>query len=371
MLRAELLTETSKSSKWRSPAVFLLGGLILGALTLVCFRFHVSSTTVGLLYLIIIVLVSLTANLITSIVIALIAYGLLDYFFTAPLFTLGMNQLLDFVAPFAYFITAIVINRLIWRVHKSNEERMLAEETLRKSQAELAHVTRLVSMGELAASIAHEINQPLTAVVTNGSACLRWLASDSPNLEEARAAARRIVRDGNRAGEVLKRIRAFLKKADTRKTRVDINKTIREVVTLTQDEARRHNVVLHMKLANDLPSVSGDRVQLAQVILNLVLNGIEATAATTDESRELHIYSRRHEADKVLIAVKDFGAGIDSQDVERLFEPFYSTKANGLGMGLAISRTIVEDHGGRLWIAPDNGLGTTFQFTLIQYGKDH
>jgi C4-dicarboxylate-specific signal transduction histidine kinase len=366
-----MLNKSSQFSRfWRSAAVFPLGTLILSGLTLVCFRFHVSSTTVGLLYLIVIVLVSLTGNLISSVLVALIAYGLLDYFFTAPLFTLGMNQPLDFVAPFAYLITAIVINRLISNVRKSNEERKRTEETLRKSQAELAHVTRLVSMGELAASIAHEINQPLTAVVANGSACLRWLAGDSPNLDEARAAARRIVRDGNRADEILKRIRGFLKKTGTKKTRVDINKAIREVVTLAQDEARRHSVTLRMKLASDLPAVLGDRVQLQQVILNLVVNGIEAMASAADESPELHIYSRRHEGDKVLVAVKDFGAGVDQQDVEKLFDPFYSTKANGLGMGLAISKSIVEDHGGRLWIGPDNGLGTTFQFTLIQHGNE-
>lgn len=356
---------------WRSTLVFLLGTLVLSAMTLVCFRFQVSSTTVGLLYLIVIVVVSLTANLITAVVVALVAYGLLDYFFTAPLFTLGMNQPLDFVAPFAYLIIAIVINRLISNVHKSNEERRRAEETLRKAQADLAHVTRLVSMGELAASIAHEINQPLTAVVTNGSACLRWLSSDSPNLDEAREAARRIVRDGNHAGEVLKGIRAFLKKADTQKNRVDINKTITEVVALARDEGRRHQVTLHTKLANDLPTVLGDRVQLQQVILNLVLNGIEAMTNSAPAARELHIYSRLYEGDKVLVAVKDFGAGVAPGDVEKLFDAFYSTKPDGLGMGLAISRTIVEDHGGRLWIAPENGLGTTFQFTLIQYGKEH
>ena len=358
------------SRSWWSAVIFLLGALLLSTLTVVCFRFHVSSTTVGLLFLIIIVVVSLTANLITSVVFALIAYGLLDYFFTPPLFTLGMSQPLDFVAPFAYFITAIVINRLIWNVHQSNDERKRAEETLRKSQAELAHVTRLVSLGELAASIAHEINQPLTAVVTNGSACLRWLAADSPNLEEAREAARRIVRDGNRAGEVLKRIRLFLKKTDTEKTRVDINRTITEVVALARDEASRHQVTLHTKLANDLPPVLGDRVQLQQVIFNLVLNSIEAMTNSAPAARELHIYSRRYEGDKVMVTVKDFGAGVDPRDVEKLFDPFYSTKSDGLGMGLAISRTIVEDHGGSLWIAPDNGLGTTFQFTLTAYGKE-
>jgi C4-dicarboxylate-specific signal transduction histidine kinase len=247
------------------------------------------------------------------------------------------------------------------------EDRKRAEETLRKSQAELAHITRVTTMGELAASIAHEVNQPLSAIVNNGSACLRWLASGEPNLDEARDAARRIIRDGNRAGEVITRIRMLLRKTDTEKTRLDINQTIREVVALTRNEATGKGVAIRMELAAGLPPVQGDRVQLQQVILNLIMNGIEAMASVTDRPRELLICSRQHESDKALVAVRDSGVGLDGQDLEKIFDAFYTTKPQGLGMGLAISRSIVEDHGGQLWARPNDGPGATFQFTLLKH----
>jgi signal transduction histidine kinase len=231
----------------------------------------------------------------------------------------------------------------------------------------LAHVTRVTTMGELAASIAHEVNQPLSAIVNNGSACLRWLASEEPNLDEARDAARRIIRDGNRAGEVITRIRALLRKTDAKKARLDINQTIREVVTLTRNEAVGKGVAIRMELAAGLPPVLGDRVQLQQVILNLIMNGIEAMASVTDRPRELVISSRQHESDKALVAVRDSGVGLGGQDLERIFDAFYTTKSQGMGMGLAISRSIVEDHGGRLWVVPNDGPGATFQFTLLKY----
>lgn len=253
------------------------------------------------------------------------------------------------------------------KVRKSVEDRERAEETLRKSQAELAHVTRVMTMGELATSIAHEINQPLAAIVNNGSACLRWLASDAPNLEEAREAARDIIRDGNRAGEVITRIRALLRKTETEKARLDINRTIQEVVLLTQNEAVRKGVELCLELADDLSPVLGDRVQLQQVILNLVMNGVEAMASVTDHKRELLICSRQHESDQVLVTVQDSGVGIDRESLDEIFSAFYTTKAQGMGMGLAISRSIVEDHGGRLWAVSNDGPGTTFQFTLLKY----
>jgi K+-sensing histidine kinase KdpD len=192
---------------WSSIQLFLLGTAGLSLLTLVCFQYQVNSTTVALLYLIVIGLVSLEGNFVPAAIVSIIAYVCLDFFFTAPLFALGMNQILDVVAPITYVTSAFVITRLISRLRKANEERQRAQETLRKSQAELAHVTRVVTMGEIAASIAHEINQPLAAVVNNASACLRWLASDSLNLEEARDAAQAVVRDGKRAGEVIARIR--------------------------------------------------------------------------------------------------------------------------------------------------------------------
>ena len=250
------------------------------------------------------------------------------------------------------------------RLLKEVTERRRAEEALRKAQAELAHLTRVMTMGELAASIAHEVNQPLAAVVTNGNACLRWLAGTTPNLNEAREAVWRIIRDGNRASAVITRIRALVRKTDTEKGRLDINQIVQEVVFLTQNEAVRKGVTLQMELAADVPSVLGDRVQLQQVILNLVMNGVEAMVSVADRPRELCIRARRHESDRVLVTVQDSGIGIDPQNLEKIFDTFYTTKSQGLGMGLAIGRSIVENHGGRLWAIPNDGPGATFQFTL-------
>jgi PAS domain S-box-containing protein len=460
--------------------------VFLTLLTYVCFRLQANPTTVALLYLIVIVVVSLTSSFIPAAFVSIVAYICLDSFFTAPLFRPAMREPLDVVAPIAFLTTSFVITRLLSRVRNSFQEiqalkdqlrlaidtipgsvwsalpdgsaefvnqrwleytglslkegldwgrnvavhpedlarfmeewwaalaegkpletearlrradgeyrwlliravplrdetgkivkwygtsadiedRKRAEETLRKAEAELAHVTRVTTMGELAASIAHEVNQPLSAIVNNGSACLRWLASEEPNLDEARDTARRIIRDGNRAGEVINRIRALLRKTDAEKARLDINQTIREVVTLTRNEAAGKGVAIRMELAAGLPPVLGDRVQLQQVILNLIMNGIEATASVLGRPRELLIYSRQHESDKALVAVQDSGVGLGGQDLERIFDAFHTTKSQGLGMGLAISRSIVEDHGGQLWAAPNDGPGATFQFTLLKY----
>lgn len=471
---------------WRSAAQSLFGAVVLALLTYVCFRFQANSTTVALLYLIVIVVVSLTSSFIPAAFVSIVAYIFLDSFFTAPLFRPAMREPLDVVAPIAFLTTSFVITRLMSRVRKSFQEiqalkdqlrlaidtipglvwsalpdgsaeflnqrwleytglsleegldwggkvavhpedlarfmdewkaaladgkpletearlrradgeyrwlliravplrdetgkivkwygasvdiedRKRAEETLRKAQAELSHVTRVTTMGELAASIAHEVNQPLSAIVNNGSACLRWLASENPNLDEAREAAQRVIRDGNRAGEVIVRIRALLRKTDTEKARLDINQTIREVVTLTRNEATGKGVAIRMELAAGLPSVLGDRVQLQQVILNLVMNGVDAMTSVVGRPRELLISSRQHESDKVLVAVRDSGVGLDGQNLEKIFNAFYSTKSQGLGMGLAISRSIVEDHDGRLWAVQNDGPGATFQFTLLKY----
>jgi signal transduction histidine kinase len=229
---------------------------------------------------------------------------------------------------------------------------------------ELAHVTRVTTIGELAAAIAHEINQPLAAVITNGSACLRWLAGTTPNLNEAREAVGRIIRDGNRASDVIAKIRALLSKTGTEKERVDMNEAIREVVALAQSEVQRNGVALRVELEGDLPPVRGDRVQLQQVVLNLIMNGIEAMVSVADRRRELLICSRQHESDKVLVAVQDSGIGLDPQRMERIFDAFYTTKSEGMGMGLAISRSIVENHDGRLWAVPNDGPGVTFEFAL-------
>src|SRR5262245_2534664 len=247
-------------------------------------------------------------------------------------------------------------------------ERKRADEALRETQAELAHVTRVMTMGELTASIAHEINQPLAAVITNANACSRWLAGPIPNLDEAREAVARINRDGKRASDVINRIRALVKKSTTEKARLDLNEAIQEVVSLVQSEIQKNGVALRMELATDLPQILGNRVQLQQVILNLVMNGIEAMSEVTDRSRDLLIRSCKYESDKALVAVQDSGVGIDWQNLEKIFDAFYTTKSQGMGMGLAISRSIVENHGGRLWAVPNEGPGVTFQFTLIKYG---
>jgi PAS domain S-box-containing protein len=244
------------------------------------------------------------------------------------------------------------------------EDRKRAEEALRQAQTELAHVTRIMTLGELVASIAHEVNQPLSGVVVNANACLRWMAGDSPNLKEAREAVRRIVRDGKRAGDVITRIRALATKTATAKERLNLNEAIKEVVALAQDEVRRNRVILRMELGDALPPVLGDRVQLQQVVLNLVMNGIEAMSSVEERPRELIVRTRSDDAGLVRVIVQDSGIGLDAQSMERIFEAFYTTKRGGMGMGLSISRSIIENHGGKLWAVANDPPGTTVQFTI-------
>jgi PAS domain S-box-containing protein len=243
-------------------------------------------------------------------------------------------------------------------------DRKRAEDNLREVQAELAHVARVTTMGEMAASIAHEVNQPLSGVVVNGNACLRWMAGDSPNMTEAREAVQRIIRDGKRASEVIARIRNLSKKSGAEKEQLDLNETIAEVAAFVQGELRRTRAVLRTELAGDLPRVMGDRVQLQQVVLNLVLNGLEAMSTVTDRPRELVIETKRQDAEHACVAVRDGGVGLDPANIHRLFDAFYTTKGGGMGMGLSISRSIIENHGGRLWAIPNQGPGATFLFTV-------
>src|SRR5262245_21931879 len=243
-------------------------------------------------------------------------------------------------------------------------ERRQAEEALRKAQGELAHVARVMTIGELAASIAHEINQPLAAIVAEGDACERWLAESPPKLDEARESVSCIIRDGSRASDIIKRIRALVRKADAQKVRFDINDAIRAVMALAEIEARRSGVRLRVDLAEDPLPVVGDRVQLQQVILNLVVNGIEATSSVTDRPREVQVRSIRHQSDQAFVLVLDSGIGIEPANVARIFDAFYTTKPQGMGMGLAISRSIVENHGGRLRAIPNDGPGMRFELAL-------
>jgi PAS domain S-box-containing protein len=243
-------------------------------------------------------------------------------------------------------------------------EEKRAEEALAQVKSDLAHVTRVTTMGQLAASIAHEVNQPLAAVATNGNACLRWLAREPPNLDEAREAAARIVRDANRAAEVVANVRALTRKTPARKDWVNVNDTIGEVMTLTRVEAQKGRVALRTQLSPDVPPVLADKVQLQQVLLNLVVNGIEAMSGAVAEPRDLVIGSAKDVTNDVLVTVRDSGAGLDAGTADRLFDPFYTTKPGGMGMGLAISRSIIESHGGRIWAAPNTPRGAVFHFTL-------
>jgi PAS domain S-box-containing protein len=242
-------------------------------------------------------------------------------------------------------------------------EQRRAEEHLRRAQEELARVSRVIAMGELAAAIAHEVNQPLGAVVTNASASLRWLAGQPPNLREAREAIDRTVRDANRASEVIVRIRALLQKGPPQMEQLNVNAVIREVLRLAGNELLRSGVAVQTDLAPDVPNVLGDRVQLQQVLLNLILNGIDAMRTITHRPRELLIKSAKH-PDGVLIQVHDSGEGLDPEQANHIFEPFFTTKPQGIGIGLSIGRSIVEAHGGRLWFTPGASYGVVFQFTV-------
>jgi C4-dicarboxylate-specific signal transduction histidine kinase len=251
------------------------------------------------------------------------------------------------------------------------EDRKQAEQTLRERvrqlEADLARMNRVSILAELAASMAEEVNHPLSAMVTNGSACLRFLARDTPNVEEAREAARDIVRDGKRAGEVIARIRALTKKAATPREKLDLNDTLREVLALVGDEAKKRKVIIRTQFAHDLAPVSGDRVQLQQVGLNLILNGMEAMSGVEQRPRELVITTLSMEPDQVQVTVRDSGIGLAPNTMGKIFDPFYTTKAGGMGMGLSISRSIVQAHGGRLWATAHDGPGTSFHFTLPMY----
>jgi PAS domain S-box-containing protein len=242
------------------------------------------------------------------------------------------------------------------------EERRRTEDALRSTQERLSVASQVATVGELSASIAHEVNQPLTAVVSNGNACLRWLSAQPPNLAKAVEAAERIVRDGKDAGEVVRRIRALFKRAAHEEVALDLNEVIVEVLGLVQSETTRRRVIVDADLAPDLPSVTGDRVQLQQLILNLILNGIEAMDPVTDQPKRLFIRSKCNPEDMVLVQVQDSGVGL--KDPDTVFDPFFTTKDNGMGMGLAICRSIVQAHNGRLWAASAEGCGATFSFTL-------
>ena len=326
---------------------------------------------------------------------ALLSVVALDYYFIPPLYALGISleeapDVIVFVAT-ALFISWLsgeqkraketlrdARDELDAKVHertaelkRANEqlkseiaEREGAEERLMRAQAEIARIARITTMGELAASIAHELNQPLGSIVMSGDACLRRLAAKPPNLDEVRQAVEAIIRDGTRASGVLVRIRGLLRRGERLRERSDINDVIREVIALLDTELRRNAVCLRTEMPRDLPLVVIDRVLLQQVILNLIMNAMEAMRAVSDRVRVLRIRTEEQSSGSIVVVVQDSGVGVDPKHSSRMFEAFYTTKVQGIGMGLTISRSIVEAHGGRLWAVANDGPGSTFCLTL-------
>lgn len=254
---------------------------------------------------------------------------------------------------------------LRWTIQEHDK----AQQALRETQTELAHLSRVFSMGELTSSIAHEISQPLTAVVTHGHACVEWLSASPPNIEKARRSTENIIQNGTRAGAVLGRIRSLFKKESPAEDWLDMNEVIGELTVFLRDEASRRGISIHIDLAADLPRVKGDRVQLQQVVLNLLMNGMDAMNGSTTRPKQLLIGSCRHDHG-ILISVQDSGIGLRPEIESRIFEPFFTTKPQGIGMGLSISRSIVESHRGRLWAESGPSGGARFQFTIPLHSED-
>lgn len=256
--------------------------------------------------------------------------------------------------------TGYVIYRDITETKRLQDEQRRYHEI----QLELAHANRIATIGQLSASIAHELNQPLTGIITNCGTCLRMLAGDPPNLDGARETVRRTIRDGNRASEVITRLRALFSKSKVTAESVDLNESTREVIALSLGELQKSRVIVETELADDLPLVTGDRVQLQQVVLNLLLNALDAMIGVKDRPRQLVVRTERREGDCVCVSVQDSGVGFEPHAVDKLFEAFYTTKQDGMGMGLSVSRSIIESHHGRLWAAPNDGPGATFSFSI-------
>jgi signal transduction histidine kinase len=304
------------------------------------------------------------------------------YFFVPPYYSWTITP--TAVSYFAAFVVCALVVSWVSSARRTTEEALreardqleirVSERTaaLMQTQTELARLSRVLSMGELTASIAHEISQPLTAVVTNGQASLEWLSSSPPNLEKARQTPESIVRDGTRAGAVIDRVRALFRKEAPVKDWTDLNGVILELTVFLRNEANVRRVPMRTQLSPALPSVMADRVQLQQVVMNLILNGMDAMSGSGegDKERELVIRSQKESGDQVLIAVEDSGTGLDPETAEKIFDPFFTTKPHGIGVGLSISRSIIESHRGRLWAEPRPSGGTVFQFTLPVGAKD-
>ncbi len=272
---------------------------------------------------------------------------------------------------FAVFLVASsLITGLMEIKRRVEQSRNRAEEALRQAQSDLAHVSRVTTMGELTASLAHEVNQPIAAAVTDANTCLRWLNRDHPNVEEARDAASRTVKDATRAAEIISRTRLLFKKSTPQWELVDVNEIIRDMVALMRGEIKRHSISVRSELAEDTPQITGDRVQLQQVLMNLMVNAIDAMK-DANGTRELAIKSQRTDNEQFMVSISDTGVGLPPEQADKIFDAFFTTKPHGTGMGLRISRSIVESHGGRLWAADNSPRGARFHLTLPMGAEAH
>jgi C4-dicarboxylate-specific signal transduction histidine kinase len=326
---------------------------------------------------------------------AMLSVVALDYYFLPPLYDFGISleeapDMIAFVAT-AFFISwlngqqarskeslrkardeldskvrarTVELNSTNERLQAEIAERETAEEELIRAQAEIARTARITTMGELTASIAHELNQPLGSIVMNGDTCLRWLAIKPPNLDEVRQAVEAIIRDGTRASSVIARIRGLLRRGERLRERLDINDVIQEVIAWSDGELRRNGTLIRAEMPGNLAAVVVDRILLQQVMLNLIMNGMEAMSGANGPERILRIRTEEQPSGNILVLVQDSGVGLDPRHSSRIFEPFYTTKQEGIGMGLTISRSIIEAHGGRIWAVANDGPGSSFCFTL-------
>jgi C4-dicarboxylate-specific signal transduction histidine kinase len=351
-------------------ASLVAGTLVLALVTWACFQFGLNVATTGFGFLIVIILLSLFDSFVSSVLFSIIAVGCLDYFFMEPLFSFTVASIEDLMALGAFLIASITITSLVRRSRRVGEALMdvtaarRTDEELHKVQAELAHVIRVTTLGELAASLAHEITQPIAAARNNARAALNFLGQQPPDLGEAKEALGYVLDTIDRTGEIIQLIRDQIKKAPPRTDHFDLNKAVNEVLVLARSAITKHGVSVQTRFADGTASVGGDRVQLQQVVLNLVLNAVEAMGSVEGGKRELLISIEQTQVNGMLVAVRDLGPGIDPERLDRIFEAFYTTKSNGIGMGLSICRSIIIAHGGRLWAEANEPQGAAFLFTL-------
>jgi C4-dicarboxylate-specific signal transduction histidine kinase len=331
--------------------------------------FHVNETTAGFAYLLLVLVIASTWSFMEATLTSIGAALAFDYYFV-PFEGFVTVRAEDWIALIAFVATSLIGSYLSTALRRRSSEAIDAERMLRQTQGDLTRMSRVITVGELAASLAHEIKQPIAGAIVNANACVRWLTRDQPDVEEAREAASRMAKDAVRAAEVINSIRLLFTKGTPKRELLDVNEVIREIIVLLRHEAIQHSVSVRTELAEDLPRVLADRVQLQQVVMNLVMNSIDAMKEV-DRARELKILSQRGEDGKLLLSISDSGVGLPKEGVDQLFNSFFTTKPDGLGMGLRISRSIVESHGGRLWAGDNSPHGASLYFTLPTRVEGH